>query len=97
MDRLLQNSKHLLVLLFVGVLSISTANAFDFSKTCSTGQTLYYEITDASNKYVRLVRPSYNWSGYTKPTGNNIALPSTIIYNSTTYTVKEIAPEACMY
>lgn len=70
--------------------------AYDFSAVCSTGQTLYYKITDANNHYVKLVYPgsssSSAWSNYTKPTGNMV-LPSSVYYQGSYYTVKIIGDE----
>jgi hypothetical protein len=72
---------------------MGTAYAADFSATCSTGQTLYYNITDATNHYVEITFPGTSsdspWEGYTKPTGN-ITLPSSVTYNNVTYAVKKI-------
>ena len=62
----------LLVLLAnVLVMTKGYAQMFDFSAVCSTGQTLYYKITDATNHYVALTCPNYPyqpWANYTKPT-----------------------------
>lgn len=85
------------IALFVLLLSVAGMNksyAYDFSAVCSTGQTLYYNITDASNHYVELTCPGDpggdSWpSGFTKPTGN-ITLPSSITYGGTNYTVTSI-------
>ena len=80
----------LLLALFLGM---GTAYAHDFSAVCSTGQTLYYNIIDATNHYVEITCPGANtsipWDGFTKPTGN-ITLPSTVTYNGVTYTVTKI-------
>ena len=83
--------------LFVLLLSVAGMNksyAYDFSAVCSTGQTLYYNITDASNHYVELTCPGEpggdSWPNtFTKPTGN-ITLPSNVTYGGTTYTVTAI-------
>lgn len=69
---------------------------FDFSATAPTGQTLYYRVIDAENRYVALTHPNVStesesspWSGFAKPTGA-ITLPETVTYNGTTYTVTAI-------
>ena len=66
---------------------------YDFSAVCSTGQTLYYTITDVANHYVMITYPGIStsgpWVGYTQPTGN-ITLPSNVTYNGVTYTVTAI-------
>ena len=69
---------------------------FDFSAVCETGQTLYYLITDEEQKTVKVTYPNqyfppvgFFWEGYEKPQGNMI-LPSTVTYQSETYTVTAI-------
>ena len=98
MKRVLSIQKGVFVLLLALSLGMGTAYAYSFSATCSTGQTLYYNITDATNHYVEITFPGNAntndwWTGYTKPTGN-ITLPSTVTYNSVTYTVKAIGHRA---
>ena len=85
----------ILLVLFLGT---GTASAYDFSKNCSTGQTLYYNIIDVTNHYVEITYPGdYDdddpWNGFEKPTGN-ITLPQTVSYNGTSYSVKKIGLEA---
>ena len=94
--RSLQFGKALSAVLFVLLLSavgMKKMYAYDFSAVCSTGQTLYYNITDATNHYVELTYPGtniyYNWSGFTKPTGN-IVLPESVQHNGVTYMVTSI-------
>lgn len=80
----------LFALLFVAL--INSAWAFDFYAVCSTGQTLYYTITDASNHYVETTHPGSNyspWVGYTKPTGS-MTIPSSVSHNGVSYSVKSI-------
>ena len=73
---------------------------FDFLGACSTGQTLYYNIIDATNHYVEITYPGTNssnpWGGYTQPTGN-ITLPSTVTYNGVPYTVTKIGDNAFVF
>ena len=38
-----------LLVLLLNVVGLTKGYAYDFSAVCSTGQTLYYEITDAAN------------------------------------------------
>lgn len=68
-----------------------------FSATCSSGQTLYYVVTDLDNHYVEIVYPgnssSASWTGYDKPTGN-LVIPETVEYQGVTYTVKSIGCQA---
>ena len=93
MKKFLQHQKGVFVLLLALFLGSGTAYAFDFYKNCSTGQRLYYNITDSENHYVEITFPGTTnnwWDGYTKPTGN-ISLPSTVSYNGVTYTVTGIS------
>lgn len=80
--------------LIVMTVGMTKMYAYDFSAVCETGQTLYYNITNATNHYVALTYPgnssSSPWEGFTKPTGN-IILPETIQYNSVTYVVTSIS------
>ena len=67
-----------LFVLLLNVVGMTKMYAYDFSAVCQTGQTLYYNIIDANNRYVELTCPgNNNWEGFTKPTGN-ITLPSTV-------------------
>ena len=100
----INNMKHSLhfqkrFLAFFIALIMGTGTAFaayDFSAVCSTGQTLYYNIIDATNHYVEITCPNTSypyWEGFTKPTGN-ITFPSTVTYNGITYTVTKIGAMA---
>ena len=83
------NKRFLLVLL---LLASRYCFAFDFSAVCETGQTLYYEIVEGTNK-VNIVAPDYGYDGYEKPSGN-IILPSTVGFEGRTYTVVAISGSA---
>ncbi len=65
----------------------------NFSATCSSGQTVYYAVTDLANHFVEAVYPgsssSAPWEGYEQPTGN-LVLPETVQYQGITYIVKGI-------
>ena len=93
MKRVLLIKKGVFALLLALSLGMGTAYAYDFSAVCSTGQTLYYNIIDATNHYVEITYPGTSttnpWSGYTKPTGS-ITLPSTVTNNGVTYIVTKI-------
>ena len=97
MKRTLQHRKGVFALLLALVLGMGTAYAYSFSKTCSTGQTLYYNIINSTQHYVEITYPANNnadpWGGYTKPSGN-ITLPSSVTYNGVTYYVKRIGDHA---
>ena len=71
--------------------------AYDFSAVCETGQTLYYNITDATNHHVELTYPGLDqfhpWDGFNKPEGN-IVLPNVIVNNGISYTLTSINTSA---
>jgi len=83
--------------ILVALLAMMTGSlwAYDFSAPCSTGQTLYYNIIDATNHYVELTCPGpanssgAAWQGFDKPTGN-IVLPSSVQHGGVSYTVTRI-------
>ena len=89
-----------LLVLLLSAVGMGKGYAYDFSAACETGQTLYYNITDATNHYVGLTYPGNSsnspWEGFTKPTGN-IVLPETIQYNGVTYIVTSISARAFYY
>ena len=90
--------RYMLLLLMLPLMA-AKAYAYDFSAVCSTGQTLYYNITDNGNHLVELTCPGtpYSpWDGYTEPTGN-ITIPSTVTYNDVAYTVAAIGDYAFYY
>ena len=66
----------------------SAAMAFSFSAEASSGQTLYFTITEGNT--VKVVAPAtVSWTGYTTPTGQ-LVIPSTVTSGGTTYTVTAI-------
>ena len=73
-----------LLVLLLNVVGMGKGHAYDFSAVCETGQTLYYNITDAANHYIQITFPGsfwgWGWEGYIVPTGN-IALPENVQYN----------------
>lgn len=82
--------KHIFTLILVLLGSVCAwAQDYDFSAVCSTGQTLYYKITDADSHTVMLTAPSDYWLGYDKPTGD-IVLPEMVEYFGINYSVTEI-------
>ena len=50
--------KFFLTLFLAAFCGMSSAFAYDFSAVCPTGQTLYYNITDASAHEVELAHPT---------------------------------------
>ena len=85
--------KFFLTLILAAFCGMSSAFAYKFSDVCATGQTLYYNITDASAHEVELTHPTNSqinpWSGYTKPSGP-IELPEMVEYDGHIYTVTSI-------
>ena len=93
MNRFLQNKKRFFVLFFALCLGIGMAYAYDFSAVCSTGQRLYYTITNSTNHYVKVVYPggssSSPWNGFNKPTGD-MEIPQTVSNDGINYQVTAI-------
>lgn len=84
--------KKLLTLVMLTVAWGYSSLAYDFSAECSSGQTLYYDITSTSN--VEVVAPGNTstitpWAGYIEPTGV-LVIPSTVNYSGHTYSVTSI-------
>ncbi len=74
------------------------AQYFDFSAVSSSGQTLYYKKTSATEVSVVLpTNPSSGtsnyYSGYTKPSGD-LVIPQTVTNNGVTYSVTSIGDRA---
>ena len=91
-------------LLLLGIIATTLlANntmAYDFSAVCSTGQTLYYNITSNEEPYTvevtYQIEGSYsnNYTYYeTYPTGD-LEIPESVEYNSITYSVTSIGNKA---
>lgn len=88
----------IITLLLAAAINAHSRN-YDFSAVCSTGQTLYYNIT--SDSTVSVTYPSYynygTTSSYyhnrTKPVGS-IMIPDTVTHNWVVYRVTAIGPYA---
>ena len=96
MTKSLQTNKRLLALLFALFCGMQIGWAYDFSAVCPTGQTLYYNITDATNNCVGVTcpiyipdHPSWAWDGCPQPTGEMV-IPSTVMNGGVTYSVTSI-------
>ena len=87
--------KRLFILLIFSVLIYVGAFAYDFSAVCSTGQTLYYNITSNEEPYtVEVTFENIDYPYYTTyPTGN-LEIPETVEHNSITYSVNSISYRA---
>ena len=82
-----------LLVLLLSVAGIEKGYAYSFSAVCETGQTLYYNIIDATNHYVELTCPIYGWGDYARPIGD-IILPESVFCGNTIYSVTEIGYRA---
>ena len=81
-----------LLALLLSVVGMPKGFAYDFSRVCETGQTLYYTIIDATNHYVELACPNPiapGWDGFNKPVGD-LVIPDEVIYNDITYSVANV-------
>ena len=86
-----------LFILFALLTLAGVSHACDFSAVCGTGQTLYYNISGTSVTVTCPETDSSNpYSGYTRPSGV-LQIPSSVIYNGTTYSVTSIGGDAFMY
>ena len=83
-------------LILLSILSIILGNyvlAYDFSAVCSTGQTLYYNITSDVEPYTVEVTSEVDGGYNTMPEGD-LEIPETVEYNSITYSVTSIGDYA---
>lgn len=100
-NKTLQMKRALRTALLVLLLSVAGMGkgyaSFNFSAVCSTGQTLYFSITDATNHYVKVTYPGSSsdqpYAGYGSPHGD-LVIPETVVNNNTTYTVTSIGYRA---
>ncbi len=83
-----------LSLILAAICSISSF-AYDFSSVCSTGQTLYYNITSSTSPYtVEVTYQNYDYPySSTYPTGS-LTIPSSVTYSGRTYSVASIGNSA---
>ena len=86
--------RKLFTIILLAILCVN-AMAYDFSAVCSTGQTLYYNITSNVEPYTVEVTSENATSPYytTYPTGD-LEIPETVEYNSITYSVTRIGDYA---
>ena len=94
--------KRYLLLLFFST-AILEGYAYDFSAVCSSGQTLYYNITSDSTVIVTYPCKHYHYfitystysyyHGYSMPTGSLI-IPDSVFYGGTAYQVTSIGDHA---
>ena len=82
--------KKLLLPLLVAVFAAFQANAYQFSAESPSGHTLFYNIIDYDQKYVRLVPEFEGSDKYDNPPAGELIIPGTVVFEDETYTVKEI-------
>ena len=74
--------------------SVIAQTNFDFSAVCASGQTLYYQITDADAHEVALVHPaSSGWGNYPRPQGD-VVFPEIVEHDNEVYNIVAIADSA---
>lgn len=90
----LQFGKALRAALFVLLLSVVGMTkmyaSWDFWSLCSTGQRLYYRITDSENRYVCVTyRNHYGVPGYCDDDMmfGDLVIPQTVVYENMAYTI----------
>ena len=83
-----------ILMLFLTAFNLS-AQAFDFSAVCSSGQRIYYNILSDSTATITFPRLNNNnyYYNYTKPTGD-MTIPATVVYGSNTYRIISIGANA---
>ena len=82
--------KKLLFPLLVAVFAAVQANAYQFSAESPSGHTLFYDIIDYDQKYVRLVPELSGNDKYENPPAGELIIPGTVVFEDETYTVTEI-------
>ena len=82
-----------LIMVFLLLLCVGRAAAYDFSATAPSGQTLYYDYVDGG---VAVVHPNTSpspvagWNGYPRPVGA-LTIPATVEHNGVNYNVVMVA------
>lgn len=67
-----------------------TARAYDFSASATSGQTLYFNISDSANRYVVVTCPDQN-GNYVS---GDLVVPSTVPHDGQTWTVRAVGHAA---
>ena len=81
------------ILCFFVLLATLSANAHEFSETCSTGQVLYYTTLNGHATVTYAGSGSNPYNGYTKPSGD-LEIPATVTRGGYTYPVLHIDNKA---
>ena len=80
-----------IIFLLLAILFAIRANAYDFSAACSTGQTLYYNITSNEGSYtVEVTAENETSPYYTIYPSGNLEIPASVEYNGITYSVTSV-------
>ena len=80
-----------IIFLLLAILFAIRANAYDFSAACSTGQTLYYNITSNEGSYtVEVTAENETSPYYTIHPSGNLEIPASVEYNGITYSVTSV-------
>lgn len=82
--------KKLLISCLLAVASTLCAQAYDFSAANDAGKTIYYNITDDTNREVAVTYKDSNYKSYS----DTVAVPSSVTYNGDTYRVTGIGERA---
>ncbi len=89
--------KNKILILIIAVFCGIASYAYDFSEVCSSGQTLYYNITSNIEPYtVCITDPGsygHSWYGFAEP-ADSLAIPLSIRRGSITYSVTSIGDYA---
>ena len=86
---------------FLTMMALATsasAQTFDFSAVCESGQTLYYKISDSSAFEIAIIAPDLSsgypaWITHNTPTGD-LVIPSIVEHEGNSYTVVSIMERA---
>lgn len=86
-----------ILLMNILVLFPTVLHAYDFSSSCTTGQTLYYNVIDSVRYRVSVTYPGDGidraYLNYDQPSGD-LVIPSCVTYNGLQYLVTEIESHA---
>ena len=83
--------KRFLSFFLFAILMCGNAVAYDFSAVCSTGQTLYYNITSDTEPYtVEVTSENPSWVYYSTYPMGDIEIPESVTYNNVEYSVTSI-------
>ena len=85
-----------LIIVFLLLLCVGRARAFDFSVPMSGGNTLYFSYVEGGVAVVHpntSAVPAQGWNGYPRPVGA-VTIPSTVVHNDVEYNVVAVSDYA---